>query len=127
MQLTSLLGREHEILTVRQLLHQRDLRPITITGSPSVGKTSLALAVAHTVQLAFLWLDGGLNAQELLPVIIFNALAVPYLLAVIQLLDSQALAALKAMRPILAMPEKALERAAYQMSTMPVSPRWLPA
>ena len=29
------------------------------------------------VQILFLWLDGGLTAQELLPVIIFNGLATP--------------------------------------------------
>jgi hypothetical protein len=53
LQLTSLLGREHEMATLRQLLQRRDLRLITITGPPGVGKTSLALAVAHTVQDIF--------------------------------------------------------------------------
>lgn len=53
MQLTSLLGREHELATLRQLLYRRDARLITITGPPGVGKTSLALAVAHTMLDAF--------------------------------------------------------------------------
>lgn len=50
MQLTSLLGREHEMATLRQLLHRRDLRLVTITGPPGVGKTSLSLAVVRDVQ-----------------------------------------------------------------------------
>lgn len=76
--------------------------------------------VLSGVQIAVLWWDGGLGAQELLPVILFNALAVPYLLAVIQLLDREARAALQAMRPVLAMPDQTFERAAYEISTMPV-------
>lgn len=49
MQLTSLLGREHELATLRQLLYRRDARLVTITGPPGVGKTSLALTSAHAV------------------------------------------------------------------------------
>jgi hypothetical protein len=76
------------------------------------------------VQLLFLWLDSGLYAEELLPVIlpviIFNALAVPYLLALIQLLDKQALNALKVMKPVLDMTDQEFEQYAYKLSTMPV-------
>jgi predicted ATPase/DNA-binding CsgD family transcriptional regulator len=53
MQLTSLLGREQEMTTLRQLLHRQGLRLITITGPAGVGKTSLSLAVAHAAQDAF--------------------------------------------------------------------------
>jgi hypothetical protein len=74
------------------------------------------------VQVLVLWADGGSGADELLPVIVFNALAVPYLLAVIQLLDKQAAEALKAMRPALVMPENTFDRAVYEISTMPVLP-----
>lgn len=52
--LTSLIGREQEIETLCQLLHQPDVRLVTITGPGGVGKTSLALQVAHDLQDAFI-------------------------------------------------------------------------
>ncbi len=71
------------------------------------------------VQVLFLWLDSGLDAGELLPVIIFNGLAIPFLLALIQLLDKQAVAALQTMRPVLDMSQEAIDRAAYRLANMP--------
>jgi predicted ATPase len=47
-QLTSLIRREQEIATLRQILLRPELRLVTITGPFGVGKTTLALAVAHS-------------------------------------------------------------------------------
>jgi hypothetical protein len=64
------------------------------------------------LQVFFLWLDSGSFDNELLPVIVFNGLAVPYLLAFIRLLDRQALGALEGMKPVLKL--SADEFAAYK-------------
>ena len=71
------------------------------------------------VQLLFLWADGGLQAQELLPVIIFNALAIPFLLALIHRLDQQAVTALNTMKPLLEMTEGEFDDYEYRLSNMP--------
>jgi len=78
--------------------------------------------ILMAIQLLFLWLDGGLHLGTLLPVIIFNALAVPYSLALIHLLDNQAVNALKAMRPTMAIAEPDLHELQYRLSTMPSGP-----
>jgi len=63
-------------------------------------------------QMLFLWLDGGLQAEVLLPVIIFNGLATPFLLALIHLLDNQAVTSLNSMRPTLEMTEPEFDKLA---------------
>ncbi len=77
------------------------------------------------IQLLFLWLDGGLKFGVLLPVIIFNAFAIPNALALVHLLDHQAVAALKAMRPTLAITEPEFDDLQYRLSTMPSGPTFI--
>ena len=71
------------------------------------------------VQVLLFWLDGGLQFDVLLPVIIYNALVIPYLVALIHLLDNQAVTALNSMRPTLAIVEPEFDEHQYRLSTMP--------
>ena len=70
-------------------------------------------------QILFLWLEGGLGAEVLLPVIIFNGLATPFLLALMHHLDHQAASGLKAMGPVLDMAAPEFDQFQYKLSTMP--------
>lgn len=49
----SLIGREREIADVCALLARRDVRLLTLTGAPGVGKTRLALEAASALRSAF--------------------------------------------------------------------------
>jgi hypothetical protein len=71
------------------------------------------------VQVLFSWLDGGIQPGGLIAVIIFNAMAVPYLLALINLLDQQANTALKTISPVLDRTENDLKLYAFRLSNMP--------
>jgi predicted ATPase/DNA-binding CsgD family transcriptional regulator len=51
--LTPLVGREHEVAMVADLLRQRGLRLVTLTGPGGVGKTRIALAVASALSPEF--------------------------------------------------------------------------
>lgn len=71
-------------------------------------------------QVLFIWFEASLaEAELLLPVITFNGLAIPYLLALVDFLDRQAVSALGSMRPVLKMTEQEYEQHEYRLSTMP--------
>lgn len=79
----------------------------------------LLTLILIVIQILFLWVDGGLHATEIVPVIIFNSLAVPFLLLLIYLLDQQALTALASMKPVLDMTEQVYTEYRYRFSNMP--------
>ena len=62
--LTPFIGREKEIATLCGLLTQREARMITICGTVGVGKTRLALEVAHIVAATF---QSGVHTIPLAP------------------------------------------------------------
>jgi hypothetical protein len=78
----------------------------------------LGLALA-LVQILILWWEGGLKHTALLPVIVFNALVMPYILALVHLLDSQAVTALDVMRPTLTITDQEFDDLQCRLSTMP--------
>jgi predicted ATPase/DNA-binding CsgD family transcriptional regulator len=51
--LTPLLGREHEVAALRELVRRNDVRLVTCVGPAGVGKTRLALHVARDVEPHF--------------------------------------------------------------------------
>jgi predicted ATPase/DNA-binding SARP family transcriptional activator len=62
---TPLLGREEEVRAVRALLMQETVGLVTLTGTPGVGKTRLALEVAAGLVEAF---EGGVWFVDLAPI-----------------------------------------------------------
>lgn len=75
------------------------------------------------IQLLILWLVGGIREVELLPVIIFNGLAIPILIGLFQLLDQQAVRALRIMLPVLDTTEADFQKYQYEIANMPA---WIP-
>jgi predicted ATPase/DNA-binding CsgD family transcriptional regulator len=50
---TQLIGRTRELFALRQLLLREDVRLVTITGTPGIGKTRLAIATAANLEPYF--------------------------------------------------------------------------
>jgi hypothetical protein len=75
------------------------------------------------IQVLFLWVDGGqVAAGLLLPIIIFNAVLNPFALALIYVLDHQAVVALDTMKPSLRMIEQEFSGFRYRLANMPAGP-----
>lgn len=72
------------------------------------------------IQLLLLWLEGGLRALELVPVIVFNGLATPFLLWLIHLLDSQAVTSANSMKALLDTTWGEFAEYEYRLSNMPI-------
>ena len=63
--LTAFVGRERELAILRTLLSRRDVRLLTVTGPGGVGKTRLAIQLAHELTAGF---TAGVRFVSLAPV-----------------------------------------------------------
>src|SRR6266571_5524051 len=78
-EVTSFVGRRHEIAQIKKLLRRRRL--VTVTGVPGVGKTRLALRVAAELRETFadgVWLVelAALTEDRLLPQTVADVLGI---------------------------------------------------
>lgn len=74
------------------------------------------------IQLILLWLESDSREARLLPVIIFNSLFTPFLLALIHFLDTQAVVALKTMKAVVDTSESEFDQYQYMLANMPARP-----
>ncbi len=74
--LTPLIGRQREIETVQDLFHREAVRLITLTGPGGIGKTRLAIDLAHHLQtelrcqVVFVPLEAIRRPQDVVPAIL---------------------------------------------------------
>ena len=61
---TGLIGRQDDLEAVCGHLREVDIRLVTLTGTPGIGKTRLALAAAYTLRFDF---EDGVHVVELAP------------------------------------------------------------
>ena len=77
--------------------------------------------VLIVIQVLILWLEGGLQNFEIIPVIIFNGLFTPFLLGLIHFLDQQAMTSLNTIKPALEIGEADFNQYKFNLSNMPPS------
>lgn len=77
------------------------------------------------VQVLAFRMERNAASGSLLPVIVFNSMATPFLLGLIHVLDRRAVAALNSLRPVLQSEGSEIDAHEYALSNMPTIPPWI--